>query len=385
MSTVETALGGREIEVVAKATRRRFTLEYKWKIVRETDRCKTPGRSGRCCAAARNRRAGRPLSRGAARAEKDAAVRAFEGPIRILLSTEAGGEGRNLQFAHELVNYDLPWKPNAHRAADRAIVPVGQTRDVHVFNLVAAGTLEEMLLEVLDAKINMFELVIGEIDMILGQLTTDEDFEELVTGLWLASEDVSAFRAAMQTLGDRLLAASSPTSRPRRSMTGCSATRSPPEPGREGAGRDRGVHCRSDRARGRRRGAQPRRAPHGPLAGTAVWRGDLASARVRPGAARRAPDPELVSFASPTLERLLRDTTALGRVARSFLDTVVTPSRSIVDQCAGPIAFSRAPGRREAGAPGGFRPACSSSARGTSRMRGRRTCAFYLLRPPHQR
>jgi hypothetical protein len=84
---------------------------------------------------------------------------------------------------------------------------VGQTRDVHVFNLVAAGTLEETLLEVLDAKINMFELVIGEIDMILGQLTTDEDFEELVTDLWLASEDVSAFRAEMQALGDRLLAA----------------------------------------------------------------------------------------------------------------------------------------------------------------------------------
>ena len=46
MSTVEQALGGPAIEVVAKATRRRFTVEYKRKIVREADGCKTPGAIG---------------------------------------------------------------------------------------------------------------------------------------------------------------------------------------------------------------------------------------------------------------------------------------------------------------------------------------------------
>ncbi|PYM52952.1 MAG: hypothetical protein DMD79_27400 [Candidatus Rokuibacteriota bacterium] len=141
------------------------------------------------------------------RAEKEAAVRAFEGPARILLSTEAGGEGRNLQFAHGLVNYDLPWNPMRIEQRIGRLSRVGQTRDVHVFNLVAPGTIEETLLEVFDAKINMFELVIGEIDMILGQLATDQDFEELVTDLWLASEDSPAFRAQMQALGDQLLAA----------------------------------------------------------------------------------------------------------------------------------------------------------------------------------
>jgi SNF2 family DNA or RNA helicase len=156
------------------------------------------------------REAGEPLAlyHGALRrAEKEAAVHAFEGPARILLSTEAGGEGRNLQFAHGLVNYDLPWNPMRIEQRIGRLSRVGQTRDVHVFNLVAAGTIEETLLEVLDAKINMFELVIGEIDMILGQLAGDQDFEELVTDLWLASEDPSAFRAQMQALGDQLLAA----------------------------------------------------------------------------------------------------------------------------------------------------------------------------------
>ncbi len=46
MSTLERALGGAEIEVAAKATRRRFTIEYKRKIVREADACKTPGAIG---------------------------------------------------------------------------------------------------------------------------------------------------------------------------------------------------------------------------------------------------------------------------------------------------------------------------------------------------
>jgi hypothetical protein len=51
MSAPEQTLGGPEIEVVAKATRRRFTLEYKRKIVREADGCKTPGAVARWCAA----------------------------------------------------------------------------------------------------------------------------------------------------------------------------------------------------------------------------------------------------------------------------------------------------------------------------------------------
>jgi hypothetical protein len=49
MSALEQAVGGPAIEVVAKATRRRFTVEYKRKIVREADGCKTPGTVGRCC------------------------------------------------------------------------------------------------------------------------------------------------------------------------------------------------------------------------------------------------------------------------------------------------------------------------------------------------
>ena len=143
------------------------------------------------------------------RDDKEAAVRAFAGDARVLVSTEAGGEGRNLQFAHGLVNYDLPWNPMRIEQRIGRLSRVGQTHDVHVFNLVAPGTIEETLLDVLDAKINMFELVIGEIDMILGHLATDQDFEEIVTDLWLGAADHETFRLGMRTLGDQMLQAKS--------------------------------------------------------------------------------------------------------------------------------------------------------------------------------
>jgi hypothetical protein len=72
---------------------------------------------------------------------------------------------------------------------------------------VARGTIEDTLLAVLDTKINMFELVIGEIDMILGELETDQDFEDVVMDLWLAAEGREDFRRKMEALGDRLLQA----------------------------------------------------------------------------------------------------------------------------------------------------------------------------------
>lgn len=170
-------------------TRFRATQEHLARLLRET---------GEPCALYHG---------GLPRREKEEVVRAFEGPCRILISTEAGGEGRNLQFAHGLVNYDLPWNPMRIEQRIGRLSRVGQTRDVYVFNLVAPGTIEETLLEILDAKINMFELVIGEIDMILGQLATGQEFEELITDLWLASEDREAFRGKMESLGEELLRA----------------------------------------------------------------------------------------------------------------------------------------------------------------------------------
>jgi hypothetical protein len=76
-----------------------------------------------------------------------------------------------------------------------------------VFNLVAANTVEAAVLHLLEAKLNMFELVIGEVDMILGNLDEEKEFEDFVADEWAASASSDEFAARMEVLGNRLLAA----------------------------------------------------------------------------------------------------------------------------------------------------------------------------------
>ena len=143
---------------------------------------------------------------GLAPAAKDGAVRAFREDRRVFLSTEAGGEGRNLQFARTLVNYDLPWNPLRIEQRIGRVHRLGQEREVHVVNLWAEDTVEEYLIELLDRKIHMFELVVGELDMILGDLAGRKSFEELLMDLWTLKAAESR-RAALQRLGAALVRA----------------------------------------------------------------------------------------------------------------------------------------------------------------------------------
>jgi SNF2 family DNA or RNA helicase len=137
---------------------------------------------------------------------KDEAVRAFRGDRPIFLSTEAGGEGRNLQFARTLVNYDLPWNPLRIEQRIGRVHRLGQEKEVHVVNLWAEDTVEEYLIELLDRKIHMFELVVGELDLILGDLDARRSFEDLLMDIW-ALKEAEARRAALGRLGESLLKA----------------------------------------------------------------------------------------------------------------------------------------------------------------------------------
>lgn len=122
----------------------------------------------------------------------------------MLLSTEAAGEGRNLQFCHVMINFDLPWNPMQIEQRLGRIHRIGQQHDVQLTNLVSRGTLEDHLLEVLQAKINLFELVVGELDMILGRIADDLDFETLVFQQYVASRDDGEFTTRLQEVGDEL-------------------------------------------------------------------------------------------------------------------------------------------------------------------------------------
>src|SRR5256714_414471 len=139
-------------------------------------------------------------------AAKDAAVRAFREDRQIFLSTEAGGEGRNLQFARTVVNYDLPWNPLRIEARNGRVHRLGQDREVHVVNVWAEDTVEADLMELLDRKIHMFELVVGGLDLILGNLGERRSFEDLMMDIWVLRE-AEERRAALRRLGESLVRA----------------------------------------------------------------------------------------------------------------------------------------------------------------------------------
>src|SRR5947209_13595422 len=139
-------------------------------------------------------------------AAKDAAVRSFRRDGQIFLSTEAGGEGRNLQFARTVVNYDLPWNPLRIEQRIGRVHRLGQEREVHVVNLWAQDTVEAYLMELLDRKIHMFELVVGELDLILGTLDERRSFEDLMMDIWVLRQ-AEERRSALRRLGDSLVRA----------------------------------------------------------------------------------------------------------------------------------------------------------------------------------
>jgi len=143
------------------------------------------------------------LSRG----EKDSAIARFRDEADVLLSTGVGGEGRNLQFADTVINFDLPWNPMRLEQRVGRVHRIGQEHDVFIFNFCQAGTVEEHLLRVLHDKVNMFELVVGEMDAILGSLDDARDFAEVVMDLWLSARQSGGVEQVFEELGQRLLAA----------------------------------------------------------------------------------------------------------------------------------------------------------------------------------
>ncbi|RKZ80989.1 MAG: ATP-dependent helicase [Candidatus Parabeggiatoa sp. nov. 1] len=139
--------------------------------------------------------------------DKDEAIESFRELVPVLLTTEAGGEGRNIQFANVIINYDLPWNPMRIEQRIGRIHRIGQTQDVFIFNFCVKGSIEEYILRVLHDKINMFELVVGEIESILGNVDDSFDFSDTVMALWLKNQSQQALGTAFDTLASDLLKA----------------------------------------------------------------------------------------------------------------------------------------------------------------------------------
>jgi SNF2 family DNA or RNA helicase len=147
--------------------------------------------------------------------EKEESVRRFRERDQILVSTEAGGEGRNFQFCHLMVNYDLPWNPMRVEQRIGRLDRIGQKRPVRIYNLFCEGTVEERVLEVLEYRIGLFQESVGSLDPILGEVerdierlvlsdatSFDSDFSQFQTGL---ERRVREAREKERTLADFVL------------------------------------------------------------------------------------------------------------------------------------------------------------------------------------
>jgi hypothetical protein len=94
-------------------------------------------------------------------------------------------------------------EPDAEQRLGR-LHRVGQTHEVLLTNLVARGTIEQRTLHVLEAKINLFELVVGELDMILGRVDDDFDFETSVFDAYVEASDDAEFAGRLAEIGESL-------------------------------------------------------------------------------------------------------------------------------------------------------------------------------------
>ncbi len=125
------------------------------------------------------------------REDKDKAIEIFKHKSKLLLCTEAGGEGRNLQFSRILINYDLPWNPFRIEQRIGRIHRFGQKKDVIVYNFAMEASIGERILEILTEKIKIFEDAFGETEQLLGMVEEGgADFEKLFARM-MAGEEVS--------------------------------------------------------------------------------------------------------------------------------------------------------------------------------------------------
>lgn len=98
-----------------------------------------------------------------------------EPPVRFLISTEAGGEGINLQFCYIVVNYDLPWNPMRYEQRIGRVYRYGQEKVVQIYNLRAKGTVEDTVRSYFEQRLRVAAQALQQV--------TGEDPEELISSL----------------------------------------------------------------------------------------------------------------------------------------------------------------------------------------------------------
>lgn len=116
----------------------------------------------------------------------------FKNDAEIMIATEAGAEGVNLQFCSLLINYDLPWNPQRIEQRIGRCHRYGQKHDVVVINFVnRKNAADQRVYDLLDQKFNLFKGVFGASDEVLGTIESGVDFEKRIAAIYQScrSED----------------------------------------------------------------------------------------------------------------------------------------------------------------------------------------------------
>lgn len=113
--------------------------------------------------------------------ERNAAMQEFKTSTSIFISTDAGGEGLNLQFANIIINYDLPWNPMKIEQRCGRVDRIGQQRDVHIYNFIVGETVENRVREVLEEKLSVIlkEMGIDKYSDVLDSEVAECDFTDV--------------------------------------------------------------------------------------------------------------------------------------------------------------------------------------------------------------
>lgn len=112
--------------------------------------------------------------------ERNEALREFREKTSIFISTDAGGEGLNLQFSNIIINYDLPWNPMKIEQRCGRADRIGQKRDVHIYNFIISDTVENRVRDVLEAKLSVIlkEMGVDKYSDVLDSEVAECDFTE---------------------------------------------------------------------------------------------------------------------------------------------------------------------------------------------------------------
>lgn len=136
---------------------------------------------------------------------KNAIVEAFRDEYKILLVTDSGSEGLNLQFCNTIINYDLPWNPQKIEQRIGRSHRYGQKNDVVVINLLnTQNVADKRVYEILSEKFELFQGVFGASDKAIGLLESGVDFEKRVTQIYQECKTSSDFTKEFKALEKEL-------------------------------------------------------------------------------------------------------------------------------------------------------------------------------------